>query len=65
LEHLVERENMARAYRRVVGTGGAPGVDAMPVESLLPYLQEHWACITAELLEDRYRQHPVQIVEIP
>ena len=65
MEAVVERENMAKAYRRVVANGGAAGVDRMPVEALLPYLNEHWARIKEELLEARYQPQPVRIVKIP
>ena len=65
MEAVVEREHMARAYRRVVRNGGAPGVDQMPVELLLPYLKEHWVGIKEDLLAGRYQPQPVRIVEIP
>ena len=65
MEAVVERENMAKAHRRVVANGGAPGVDKMPVDALLPYLREQWARIKRELLEGRYKPQPVRIVEIP
>ena len=53
MEAVVERENMRRAYRRVVGNRGSAGVDGMGVEKLKPYLQEHWGRIRGELLEGR------------
>ncbi len=34
MERVVERENLKRAYARVVSNGGSPGVDAMPVVDL-------------------------------
>ena len=43
IERLVERENMIKAYKRVVGNKGAPGVDGIPVDQLEPYLQAHWS----------------------
>lgn len=65
MEAVVERENMARAYRRVVRNGGAAGVDKMPVEELLPYLRQHWPGIKEDLLDGRYQPQPVRVVEIP
>jgi RNA-directed DNA polymerase len=62
---VVERENMKRAYRRVVGNRGSAGVDGMGVEELKPYLQEHWGRIGEELLGGRYEPQPVLRVEIP
>ena len=65
MEAVVERENMQRAYKRVVGNKGSPGTDGMSVDELKPYLQEHWARIKADLLEGRYKPQPVLRVEIP
>jgi RNA-directed DNA polymerase len=65
MEAVVERENMIAALRRVVGNKGEPGVDGMTVEELEPYLNEHWARIKSELLEDRYQPNAVLAVEIP
>ena len=51
----VRRENMLPAYQRVVRNGGAPGVDGMTVDELMPYCREHWARIREELLSGTYR----------
>ena len=65
MEAVVERGNMTAAYRRVVGNKGSSGIDGMTVEELKPYLNEHWARIKSELLEDRYKPEAVREVEIP
>jgi RNA-directed DNA polymerase len=65
MERVVERENMKRAYRRVLGNRGSAGVDGMGVEELKPCLQEHWGRIREELLEGRYEPQPVLRIEIP
>ena len=65
MEAVVERENMASAYRRVVANKGSAGVDAMTLEDLLPWLQEHWPRIKEDLLAGRYTPAPVRPVEIP
>lgn len=65
MEAVVERENMTRALRRVQSNQGAPGVDGMVVDNLLPYLQTEWARIRAELLGGSYEPAPVRTVEIP
>ena len=57
MEAVVERENMARAYRRVVHNGGAPGVDQMPVEHLLLYLKEQWSAIKEDLFGSIFFRH--------
>ena len=65
MEAVVERGNMMRALRRVVGNKGAAGVDGMPVEALKLYLKEHWPRIKEALLEGRYEPQPVLGVKIP
>ena len=65
MEEVVRRENIAAAHARVVRNGGAPGIDGMTVEGLLPYCREHWARIREELLSGRYKPQPVRRVEIP
>jgi len=65
MEAVVERGNMLKAFRRVVGNKGAAGVDAMSVDELMPYLQTHWKRIKEQLLEGCYHPQPVRRVEIP
>jgi RNA-directed DNA polymerase len=65
LERVLSRENMGRAYERVVSNGGAAGVDGMTVEALKPFLQLRWQAIRKELLDGTYRPSPVRKVEIP
>ena len=65
MEMIVSRENMMRAYARVVGNKGAAGIDAMSVADLKPFLVEHWPRVREELLADRYQPQPVRGVEIP
>jgi RNA-directed DNA polymerase len=65
MEAVVARENMARAYARVMQNKGAAGVDGMEVGELKPYLQEHWEGIKKGLLEGSYRPQAVREVEIP
>jgi RNA-directed DNA polymerase len=61
----VRRENLIAAHARVVRNGGAPGVDGMTVDDLLPYCRQHWARIREQLLNGRYVPQPVRRVEIP
>ena len=65
LEKALSRENMWRAYQRVVGNHGAPGADGMTVDDLKPWLQAHWIAIRKELLDGTYQPSPVLKVEIP
>ena len=65
MEQVLERANMERAYRRVVSNGGAPGIDGMETEELLPYLQDEWELIKSQLLAGTYRPEPVRQARIP
>jgi len=65
MEQIVSRENLMAAWRRVRANRGAPGIDRMTVEQLMPWLQEHWPRIREELLAGRYQPAPVRGVEIP
>lgn len=62
---VVERGNMLKAFKRVVGNKGAAGVDAMGVDELKPYLHTHWKRIKEQLLEGSYQPQAVRRVEIP
>jgi RNA-directed DNA polymerase len=65
IEQVVRRENLVAAHARVVRNGGAPGVDGMTVDDLMPYCRQHWARIREQLLSGTYIPHPVRHVEIP
>ena len=65
MEEVVERENMLRAYRRVVANRGAAGVDRMEVDELAEELKTHWQDMKEQLLAGGYRPQPVKRVEIP
>src|SRR6185436_3490988 len=65
MEDALSRENMWRAYRRVVSNKGAPGVDGITVEELKSMLQARWEAIRNELLDGTYEPAPVRKVEIP
>lgn len=65
IEQVVRRENLVAAHARVVRNGGAPGVDGMTVDDLLPYCRQHWARLREQLLSGTYIPQPVRRVEIP
>jgi len=65
LEKVLTRENLNRAYKRVVKNGGSPGVDGMTVEELLPFLKRHGESLRQQVLAGEYQPQPVRRVEIP
>jgi RNA-directed DNA polymerase len=64
LEEMLRRENMLKAYQRVKGNKGAPGVDGMTVYELMPFLRRNWERIREELRQGKYKPQPVRLVEI-
>jgi RNA-directed DNA polymerase len=64
LEEVLRRENLAKAYTRVVQNKGAPGGDGITVTELKSYLRTHWPRVREELLEGKYVPSPVRRVEI-
>ena len=62
---MLSPENLGRALRRVRASRGAPGVDGMTTEELVPWLREHWASVRQDLDAGTYRPSPVRRVVIP
>src|SRR5271165_2728919 len=65
MEEVCNRENLARAWKRVRRNKGSPGVDGMTIDDARDYLREHWPSIRSQLLEGTYQPQPVRRVEIP
>lgn len=65
MEAVVERNNLWRAYERVVRNKGAAGVDGLTVADFKAWLQQHWPTVRAALLAGEYMPRAVRKVEIP
>lgn len=65
LEAILHRDNLNAAYLRVKRNGGAPGIDKMTVEEMLPYLKEHKEELIKSIRGGWYKPKPVRRVEIP
>jgi len=65
MEKILARDNMMKAYKRVLANKGSHGVDGMKVDELRNFLIDHWATIKQKLLEGKYYPSPVRRVEIP
>ena len=65
MEEVLRRENLLNALKRVQSNKGAPGIDGVCVEELMPYCRKHWAAIREKLFEGTYRPQPVRRAYIP
>lgn len=65
MEQVVQRQNLLRAFDRVVSNGGAPGIDGITVGQLGDLCRKHWPTIKTKLLGGTYIPQAVRRVEIP
>jgi RNA-directed DNA polymerase len=65
MDRIVERSNLARAFKRVRQNQGSAGSDGMTVDELGPYLRERGAVIREHLLTGRYQPSVVRQHQIP
>jgi RNA-directed DNA polymerase len=65
MEQVVERDNLNRAYKRVVANKGAPGVDGMTVSQLSAWTTTCKEALIVSLRDGSYRPQPVKGVQIP
>ena len=65
MEEVCDRSNLEKAWKRVRGNRGSPGVDGLTIDDTATYLREHWPTIRAQLLTGTYKPQPVKRVDIP
>jgi RNA-directed DNA polymerase len=65
MEEVLRRENLIEAHKRVKRNKGAPGVDGMTVDELMPYCRKHWKEIRGQLLGETYMPRPIRPKETP
>ena len=65
LAKVLERNNLNRAYKRVKANRGAPGIDGVTVDELLPFLKAHGGELIVSISLGTYKPQPVKRVEIP
>jgi RNA-directed DNA polymerase len=65
LEHVLRRENLQAAWKRVRANKGAAGIDGMTIDEFPAWAKSgHWSRVTNELATGRYTPSPVKRVEI-
>lgn len=64
-EAILDRDNLNRAYKQVRKNHGAPGIDGMTVEEVLPWIKEHREELLQSLRDESYEPSPVRRKEIP
>ncbi len=65
MDRILERNNLARAFKQVRRNKGALGIDSMTVVELPILLKKHWPMIRDRITDGSYRPHSVLRVEIP
>jgi RNA-directed DNA polymerase len=65
MEEVTDRDNLNRAYGRVVANKGSAGVDGLTVNDLKAWIAGHKAAFIASLLDGSYQPQPVRGVQIP
>jgi RNA-directed DNA polymerase len=65
MPEILEKENLAKALKRVMENKGAPGVDGMTVDELPSFLEARWPEIEEKLKQGSYKPEAVKRVEIP
>ncbi|WFF72524.1 group II intron reverse transcriptase/maturase [Proteiniclasticum sp. QWL-01] len=65
LEEILDKRNLFEAYKRVKDNRGAPGIDGMTVEAVLPWLQENVEELRQKIREGKYKPDPVRRAVIP
>jgi retron-type reverse transcriptase len=65
MEVILSKENLNRAYKKVVTNKGASGIDGVTVEELGSYIRENREVIINSLRNRTYFPKPVRRVYIP
>lgn len=65
LDLILMTENIREAIKDVKENHGAPGIDEMPVESLMGYFALNESTVIRQILNKQYKPQPVRRVYIP
>lgn len=65
LESIFSKENLKQALSQVIRNKGAPGIDGMTVDEIIPWIYAHPNQLTNEIMSESYRFSPIRRVYIP
>jgi RNA-directed DNA polymerase len=65
LGQVLDRHNMAAAWKRVKSNKGSCGVDGLTIEQTAEHLKTQWPRIRQQIVDGTYRPSPVRRVAIP
>ena len=65
LEQILAKENMNKAYKKVVSNKGVAGVDGITVDEIDEYIRERKDKISKQIRNRWYKPQPVKRVQIP
>ena len=65
LQAVLDRDNLAQAWKRVKANNGAPGIDGVTVQDWPAHARAHWPAQREQLEGGRYKPQAVRRVEIP
>jgi group II intron reverse transcriptase/maturase len=65
MELILRKDNLNKAYQKVISNKGAGGIDGMQVDNLLPFLRENQDELIQQIKVGKYEPNPVRRVEIP
>ncbi|MDQ6647963.1 MAG: group II intron reverse transcriptase/maturase, partial [Pseudomonadota bacterium] len=65
MEAAMDRDNLKRAYQRVIGNKRAAGSDGIGIEAFVEHLKQHWPTIKANVLPGSYILLPMRRVDLP
>lgn len=65
INKVIVDENLWRAYEKVRGNKGAPGIDGMTIYQLKRHMEKHYQPLREKLKDGTYQPQPVKRVAIP
>ncbi|WKB35862.1 hypothetical protein QS257_21500 [Terrilactibacillus sp. S3-3] len=65
IEQVIEPQNLWKACKRVQANHGAPGIDGVTTEELVPLVRKYYRPLIQKLKNGTYKPQPVKRVYIP